>query len=505
MRKLGGESTCAHLAETFGNTAGFYNALGTGFAGKIKKHFHCPDCIDPEDNDEEHSRVYVVPFIGRYIMENGNKRYSWRLREELKEALMYIDLPDSDQESVTDVGLNTILYGPPGTGKTYHTVIYAVAIIENKALSAVEKEDYAEVLERYNEYKAQGRIEFTTFHQSYGYEEFIEGIRPMITPDDTDGESGEIQYSVQPGVFKRFCERAERPAVRVDTDYGISDSPSIWKVSLEGTGDNPTRTECLKNNHIRIGWDDYGKDITDETDFSVSGGRVVLNAFINRMQVGDIVLSCYSASTIDAIGVVTGEYEWHDEYASLKRLRKVNWIVKDIRENILWSRVFLMGKSFTSFAGSEVAMALLFPMETLFESYIAALLKKKLGYADFAVSVQDKTYHLFDEPGKKFLMRPDIVVKRKADGAVFILDTKWKILADSKTNYGISQADMYQMYAYQKKYGANHVTLVYPKTDKVTYETGMEYRSDDGVTVRIRFVDLFDVQKSTQQLCADFF
>lgn len=335
MLKLGGESTCAHLAETFGNTAGFYNALGTGFSGKVKKHFHCPDCIDPEDSDEERSRVYVVPFIGRYVMENGNKRYSWRLRDELKEALMYIDLPDSTKESVTDVGLNTILYGPPGTGKTYHTVIYAVAIIENKELSAVEKEDYAEVLERYNEYKAQSRIEFTTFHQSYGYEEFIEGIRPTITPDDADGESGDIQYSVQPGVFKRFCERAERPIVVANADYGISDSPNIWKVSLEGTGDNPTRTECLKNNHIRIGWDDYGKDITDETDFSVSGGRVVLNAFINKMQVGDIVLSCYSASTIDAIGVVTGEYEWHDEYASLKRLRKVNWIVKDIRENIL--------------------------------------------------------------------------------------------------------------------------------------------------------------------------
>lgn len=335
MMKLGGESTCAHLAEAFGNAAGFYNALGTGFAGKVKKHFHCPDCIDPEDNDEERSRVYVVPFIGRYVMENGNKRYSWRLRDELKEALMHIDLPNSTQESVTDVGLNTILYGPPGTGKTYHTVIYAVAIIENKELSAVEKEDYAEVLERYNEYKAQGRIEFTTFHQSYGYEEFIEGIRPTITPDDADGESGDIQYSVQPGVFKCFCERAERPIVVANADYGISDSPNIWKVSLEGTGDNPTRTECLKNNHIRIGWDDYGKDITDETDFSVSGGRVVLNAFINKMQVGDIVLSCYSASTIDAIGVVTGEYEWHDEYANLKRLRKVNWVVKDIRENIL--------------------------------------------------------------------------------------------------------------------------------------------------------------------------
>ena len=56
---------------------------------------------------------------------------------------------------------------------------------------------------------------------------------------------------------------------------------------------------------------------------------------MNRMQIGDIVFSCYSSTTIDAIGVVMGEYEWHDEYDNLKRLRKVNWIVKDIQENIL--------------------------------------------------------------------------------------------------------------------------------------------------------------------------
>ena len=60
-----------------------------------------------------------------------------------------------------------------------------------------------------------------------------------------------------------------------------------------------------------------------------------MNAFMNRMQVGDIVFSCYSSTTIDAVGVVTGEYEWHDEYDRLKRLRKVNWIVKGIQENIL--------------------------------------------------------------------------------------------------------------------------------------------------------------------------
>lgn len=239
------------------------------------------------------------------------------------------------QKSGTDVGLNTILYGPPGTGKTYHAAIYAVAIIENKQLSQIESEKYEAVLERYNTYKAQGYIAFTTFHQSYGYEEFIEGIKPIPSDMNAEGQSGGISYSVQSGVFKQFCERAERPAAVSAENYGVGETPSIWKVSLDGTGDNPTRTECLKNNHIRIGWDDYGKDITDETDFSVSGGRTVLNAFINKMCIGDIVLSCYSASTIDAIGVVAGEYEWHDEYPKLKRLRKVNWIVKDIRENIL--------------------------------------------------------------------------------------------------------------------------------------------------------------------------
>lgn len=230
-----------------------------------------------------------------------------------------------------DIGKNTILYGPPGTGKTYYTVLYAVAIIENKPLALVEAEDYGTVMQRYQAYKAQGRIEMTTFHQSYGYEEFIEGIRPVV---HTEEEESRIGYSIEPGVFKRFCEKAGRMAAD-GSGWGIRDNPAIWKVSLEGTGDNPTRTECLQNDHIRIGWDDYGQHITDETDFSREGGKNVLNTFINRMQIGDIVLSCYSASVIDAIGVVTGEYEWHEEYPRYKRLRQVRWLVKDIRENIV--------------------------------------------------------------------------------------------------------------------------------------------------------------------------
>ena len=339
MLELGGESTCAHLAEVYGKTHSYYNKLGSSYGEKVKKHFNCPDCPDRESDAVERNRVYVIPFVGRYVTENGNKRYSWKLRDELKEALMVVETlnPQPEEDATTDIGLNTILYGPPGTGKTYHTVIYAVAIIENKELATVESEDYAEVLERYNEYKAEGRIEFTTFHQTYGYEEFIEGIRPTVIDENDETESGNVQYSVQPGIFKKFCEKADCPIsvhARFE-DLGIPETATVWKVSLYSTGDNEIRTECMQNDHIRIGWDQYGENITDETDFSLDGGNVVLNAFINKMQVGDIVFSCYSASTIDAIGIVTGEYEWHDEYEELKRVRKVNWLVKGIRENIL--------------------------------------------------------------------------------------------------------------------------------------------------------------------------
>jgi len=242
-------------------------------------------------------------------------------------------IQENSDIAITDVPKNTILYGPPGTGKTYHTVIYAVAIIENKSLATVESEHYEDVVKRYNDYKASGLVEFTTFHQSYGYEEFIEGIKPVMS-SDSDGQQ-DIEYEISSGLFKSFCERAGQPTLKQEKqDIGINASPTIWKVSLEGTGNNATRTECLANGHIRIGYDGYGENITSETDFGADGGKKVLDAFIYKMQIGDIVLSCFSSTTIDAIGVVVGDYEWHDEYEHYKRLRKVNWLVKGIREDI---------------------------------------------------------------------------------------------------------------------------------------------------------------------------
>ncbi len=98
------------------------------------------------------------------------------------------------------------------------------------------------------------------------------------------------------------------------------------------------------------------------------------------------------------------------------------------------------------------------------------------------------------------MIKPDIVIERKSDNAIFVCDTKWKLLSDKN---GISQSDMYQMYAYQKKYSAQNTTLLYPLTDNVSGEN-IEYDSGDGVVVRVRFIDLFDLHNSLKELVAEF-
>ncbi len=112
--------------------------------------------------------------------------------------------------------LNTILYGPPGTGKTWHTVTRAVAIVEGREASGVAQEDRAAVKQRFDEHRAARRIEMVTFHQNTTYEDFVEGIRPILAgsregdsrPTPERGDAGEVQYEMSRGVFRRIAERA---------------------------------------------------------------------------------------------------------------------------------------------------------------------------------------------------------------------------------------------------------------------------------------------------------
>ena len=172
---------------------------------------------------------------------------------------------------------------------------------------------------------------------------------------------------------------------------------------------------------------------------------------------------------------------------------------KEYEMLIRWSRVFLLNKSFSTFSGSHNARALLFLMEKVFESYVAQQLKKTFVDLNWEVSAQDKGYYLFDSP-KQFALRPDIVITRD-DHSHVVLDTKWKSLVDNpRINYGISQADMYQMYAYSKKYKTPEIWLLYPINSEMRNHSEISFRSDDGVSVSLFFVDVANVEASLSTL-----
>ncbi len=98
-----------------------------------------------------------------------------------------------------NIPLNQILYGPPGTGKTYHIIDKALEIFGENLESRDEKKA------KFDEYARKGQIVFATFHQSYGYEEFVEGIKPII---DNDENSQEVKYDVKDGIFKELCDKS---------------------------------------------------------------------------------------------------------------------------------------------------------------------------------------------------------------------------------------------------------------------------------------------------------
>lgn len=159
-----------------------------------------------------------------------------------------------------------------------------------------------------------------------------------------------------------------------------------------------------------------------------------------------------------------------------------------------WCRIFLSRKSFTSFKGSSLAFAILFPMEEIFEAYIAHIMKKSI--PDANVSAQDKKYSLFDRTNETkagYRLRPDLVV-RFEDNRTTIADTKWKVLDST----GPSQTDLYQMYAYYTRYrhkseNVDKVVLIYPYSSSYSENEfrSTQFSSEElGAKIQVRFVDL---------------
>ena len=110
---------------------------------------------------------------------------------------------ESKDIAMSNTPLNQIFYGPPGTGKTYHTINAALEILVPEFCQ--KNHDQRDILrERYEQLKEEGQIAFVTFHQSFGYEEFMEGIRPVLDDDASE----DVLYEIKDGIFKAICERA---------------------------------------------------------------------------------------------------------------------------------------------------------------------------------------------------------------------------------------------------------------------------------------------------------
>jgi 5-methylcytosine-specific restriction enzyme B len=237
------------------------------------------------------------------------------------------------------IPLNQILYGPPGTGKTYRSIEEALRITDPSFLTSNAGNRLAQK-RRFDDLVHANRIRFVTFHQSFSYEDFVEGLRPL-----TD-ENGDIRYEVVDGVFKTICQSADvQVTKRADAPPDINNR-TVWKMSLGNTqideseiydecisggyallgyGKNIDFSECKSTDDIRARYEDAGFDLADLPDFAV--GSVV--TFVLKVKVGDLLVVTDGNFKFRAIGQVTGDYEFApkpDMPDGFAQKRRVKWL-----------------------------------------------------------------------------------------------------------------------------------------------------------------------------------
>jgi hypothetical protein len=248
-------------------------------------------------------------------------------------------------------GTNLILYGPPGTGKTYATAWEAVRLCLGGNAAEPLRHDRDALMTEYRRLAGEGRIEFVTFHQSFSYEEFVEGLRPTTGSeqegdDEGAGTSGGFSLKPHAGVFKIISERArldtgDAPAKRLDR------SRPIYKIALGQRGSQESRIrEGLDGGLIHLGWgggidwsderfDDFEeirKAWNDQKDPDASGkdpNIEMLFAFRSGLQVGDYVVISDGRDSYRAFGRVSGEYYFDADADFHPHRRSVEWIWRD--------------------------------------------------------------------------------------------------------------------------------------------------------------------------------
>lgn len=190
------------------NDESFDLLFGFPNGGKDTRH------VDYDEDRHGNHNNAMCPAVQTMIEENALEQYSYsyqsldieKICNDFQEMMNYFlkfnpnDFNQSSNSAIqSNQPLNQILYGPPGTGKTYHMIDRALEILGEYH----EDQSREERKKIFDNYRQQGQIKFITFHQSYGYEEFVEGIKPIT-------ENGNVTYEVQDGIFKKICERASQ-------------------------------------------------------------------------------------------------------------------------------------------------------------------------------------------------------------------------------------------------------------------------------------------------------
>jgi len=278
----------------------------------------------------------LVTLINRaYQGITGRKLIEW---EDVEVEVKPTNFPNKQ-------ALNTIFYGPPGTGKTFVTARRSVEICDGSA-----PVDHNELRARYTELVKQKRVEFVTFHQTYGYEEFVEGLRPE-TGSSEDEETG-AGFRLQPidGVLKRIADRARKLPASSNEAFDPSNR-QVFKVSLGRSNvaeDDYLREDCLANGHVLLGhggeidWSDNHFDsyhaIAERWRQEPGEGGAhsnspnILFPFQLRvaMREGDLVLASRGNRKLQAVGVVDGPYQYvRREADDYHHMRSVKWLWKD--------------------------------------------------------------------------------------------------------------------------------------------------------------------------------
>ena len=262
------------------------------------------------------------------------------------------------KKSVMKPNLNQLFYGPPGTGKTYGTIAEAIKIVDNDYYE-LNKKNRKALTKRYQELlitdwkEANGQIAFCTFHQSFTYEDFVEGIKPKTTQNQA------VYYDIEPGIFKRICELADssKSISKVKKEGTINWTEEdfrkafFYKLSL-GDANNPEEREiyefCRDSNFISIGfasaYDLSGKteseikELCEQYNEPTSAGSQ-LSTFIHGLSKGDYVLISKGNFYVRALGKVVGDYEFHDDLSiAHTHFRKVEWVFID--ENIPIEQIY---------------------------------------------------------------------------------------------------------------------------------------------------------------------